>query len=94
MTEFGPSVRTQSCHVILEEGHFSNKARRFQTLFKIYGKENVLSCSEERGIHYKFTIHYCHSHANPHRLLQTAGPTVRKRDAKTLFFPFLFLKKN
>lgn len=54
-------------------------------MFQIYGKENVLSCSEER--HYKFTVHY-YSYAYPHRLLQIAGLTKKKRYKRLFFFPF------
>lgn len=85
----GPCTRTQSCQVRLEEGHLCNKAR----IFRVYRKENVLSCCEERGVHYKFQIHYCHNHVYLHCLLQTAGPTMRKREIKISCFPFFF-KKN
>lgn len=61
-------------------------ATRKEVSFQIYEKENILSCSEERGIHYKFTICYYDSHAYPHRLLQTANLTMKKRDIKAFFF--------
>lgn len=47
----GPSIRRRSCHVRWEESHSCNRTRRFQTLFPVYGKENILHRSEERGIH-------------------------------------------